>query len=181
MTTNPLVKLGEITSAHGIRGKVKIRSFTASSHDIASYGDLLDEAGRASYRLRFTGEAGGLLIAEIEGIDDRNQAEALRGTGLYVPREQLGDTRPDEYFIHDLIGLTVQLQGGEIFGTVIAAHDFGAGDILEIREEKSGKARMYAFTKAIFPHVSVAERRLVLNPPEVLKVREEDAETGPMS
>jgi 16S rRNA processing protein RimM len=159
-----------------VRGAVRIKSFTAAAEDVASYGPVEDERGQRRFALRLVGEAKGVLIAQIPGIDDRNQAEALRGTRLYLSRDALPPTGEDEYYHADLIGLTAVLADSTVIGTVRAVHDFGAGDTLEI-ERPQGQPVMVPFTRAIVPVVDLDAGRLVVEPPPgLLEPVPEDAE-----
>jgi 16S rRNA processing protein RimM len=163
------VCVGVITGAHGVRGAVRLKSFTAEPEDVARYGPLEDERGERRFALRLIGNAKGgsakgVLIAAIAGIEDRNRAEVLRGLRLYLPRSALPPTGVDEYYHADLIGLEVVLPDGARLGTVRAVHDFGAGDTLEIARA-SGPPVMVPFTRAVVPVVDLDAGRLVVDPP----------------
>jgi 16S rRNA processing protein RimM len=163
------VCVGVITGVHGVRGAVRLKSFTAEPEDIAAYGPLEDERGQRRFALRLVnsargGSAKGVLIAAISGIDDRDRAEALRGLRLYLPRSALPPTEEEEYYHADLIGLKAALADGTPIGTVRAVHDFGAGDTLEI-ERSEGQPAMVPFTRAVVPVVDLDGGRLVIDPP----------------
>ncbi len=158
------VCVGVVTGAHGVRGAVRLKSFTAEPEDVAGYGPLEDERGERRFALRIVGSAKGVLIAAISGIDDRDRAEALRGLRLYLPRSALPPTEEEEYYHADLIGLDAALADGTPIGTVRAVHDFGAGDTLEI-ERASGPPVMVPFTRAVVPVVDLDAGRLVIDPP----------------
>jgi 16S rRNA processing protein RimM len=158
------VCVGVIAGAHGVRGAVRVKSFTAEPKDIARYGPLEDESGERQYKLRLTGSAKGVLIGNLEGIDDRDRAEALRGLRLYVPYSALPPPGDDEYYHADLIGLEAALVDGSALGQVRAVHDFGAGDTLEISRPE-GQPVMVPFTRAVVPVVDIAGGRLVIDPP----------------
>jgi 16S rRNA processing protein RimM len=161
------VCLGVIAGAHGVRGAVRVRSFTARPADIAAYGPLSDETGKRRLALDVMGEARGQLIARIAGIADRDAAEALKGLRLYVARAALPEPGEDEYYHSDLLGLRAETAEGAEFGTVVALHDFGAGDVLEI--ERADRSRiMLPFSRAAVPVVDLAARRLVVAPPAEL-------------
>jgi 16S rRNA processing protein RimM len=162
--TTKLVCLGVITAAHGVQGAVRIRSFTEVPDDIVRYGPLTDETGTRSFDLRLVGTAKGVVIARIAGIDDRNQAGALRGLRLHLPRSALPRTEAEEYYHADLIGLEAVLGDGTPVGRVRAIHDFGAGDTLEVTRP-SAPSVMVPFTRAVVPIVEPAAGRLVLDPP----------------
>ena len=162
--TTKLVCLGVVTAAHGVQGAVRIRSFTEAPEDIVRYGTLTDETGTRSFDLRLVGTAKGVVIARIAGIDDRNQAEALRGLRLHLPRSALPQTEAEEYYHADLIGLEAVLGDGTPVGRVRAIHDFGAGDTLEVTRPGAPPV-MVPFTRAVVPIVEPAVGRLVLDPP----------------
>jgi 16S rRNA processing protein RimM len=158
------VCVGIITGAHGVRGAVRVKSFTADPEGVARYGPLEDEKGERHLSLRLVGSAKGVVIARLSGIADRDHAEALRGLRLYLPRTALPPTADEEYYHADLIGLEAALADGTALGHVRAIHDFGAGDTLEI-ERPDGPPAMVPFTRAIVPIVDLAAGRLVLDPP----------------
>jgi len=157
------VLVGEVAGAHGVRGAVKVRSFTADPAAIADYGPLADDAG-GTWRLRVTGAAKSLLICDVEGVRGRDAAEALAGTRLWVGRDRLPPPEDDEYYHADLLGLAVETADGAPFGRVVALYDFGAGDILEVRTE-AGRLVQVPFTRAAVPVVDVAAGRVVVDPP----------------
>ena len=162
--TTKRVCLGVVTGAHGVQGAVRIKSFTEAPEDIARYGSLTDDTGARSFDLHLVGAAKGVVIARFAGIDDRNQAEALRGLRLYLPRAALPATTAEEYYHADLIGLEAVLGDGTPVGRVRAIHDFGAGDTLELARP-GAPPLMVPFTRAVVPVVEPAAGRLVLDPP----------------
>jgi 16S rRNA processing protein RimM len=130
---SPLILLGHISTAQGIRGEVVIKSYTADPEDIAAYGPLLDETGTRAFVITVVRVTKKGVIARIGGVSDRNAAEALRGAKLYIPRDRLPETEEDEVYHADLIGLEAVTTDGEVVGEIIAVQNFGAGDLLEIR------------------------------------------------
>jgi 16S rRNA processing protein RimM len=158
------VCVGVITGPHGVRGAVRIKAFTEVPEDIARYGPLEDENGRRSFDVSLCGAAKGLLIARLSGIEDRDQAEPLRGRRLYVPRAALPQTEPGEYYHADLIGLEAVLGDGTPIGRVRAIYDFGSGDTLELARPDAPPL-MVPFTRAVVPVVEPEQGRLVLDPP----------------
>jgi 16S rRNA processing protein RimM len=163
-----LILLGVIAGAHGVRGQVRIRSFTAEPQAIAAYGPLQDEAGRRRFELRVTGLTKEGVIARIEGVADREAADALRGVRLYLPRSALPPPGAEEFYHADLIGLAAEGVDGAPLGRVVAVQNFGAGDVLEIAPPGDGAAIFVPFSRAAVPVVDVAGRRIVLDPPEGL-------------
>ncbi|MCC6467958.1 MAG: ribosome maturation factor RimM [Alphaproteobacteria bacterium] len=158
------VCVGVIVGAHGVRGAVRVKSFTADAMDIASYGPLSDEQGRRQFALSAIGQARGAVLARIEGVQDRDAAEALRGVRLYVDRARFPEPGEDEFYHADLIGLAVLTVDGARLGTVGAIVNHGAGDMMEIALEAGGSA-MLPFTKAVVPAVDLAGGKLVVDPP----------------
>lgn len=155
--------LGHISAAHGIKGDVLIKTYTGAPEAIGEYGPLLDETGGRSFvleRVRVTPKG---VVAHVAGVGDRNAAEALKGTRLYVPRERLPPAEEGEFYHADLIGLQAVDQTGTAIGTVIAVENFGAGDLVEIRLAESGRTVLVPFTDARVPEVDLAARRLVID------------------
>ncbi len=159
-----LVCVGEIASAHGVRGQLKLRCFTAHPESILAYGPLLDEQGRELLRARIVGRWKSGVIVEAEGIGDRTAAELLRGRKLYVPRERLPALEEDEFYHVDLIGLEAVGPGGEPLGRVLAVQDFGAGELLEIGAER-GHSFMVRFTRETVPEIDLEHGRITVRPP----------------
>ena len=156
--------LGVVTGPQGVQGAVRIKSFTEAPENVARYGALTDETGVRRFELRLIGTAKGVVIARLLGVGDRNQAEALRGLRLYLPRSALPQTEADEYYHADLIGLEAVLGDGTPVGRIRAVHDFGAGDTLELARPGASPV-MVPFTRAVVPSVELAAGRLVLDPP----------------
>jgi 16S rRNA processing protein RimM len=162
------VCLGQIGAAHGVRGEVRLRSFTSDPAAIAGYGPLETEDGRV-FEIETLRAAKDHFVARLSGIRDRDAARALTNTKLYVPRERLPQTaEPDEFYHADLIGLLVIDRAGNKLGSVIAIHNFGAGDLIEVRAETGGNTEMVPFDTTHVPSVDVAAGRIVVDPPEGL-------------
>jgi len=159
------VLAGVITAAHGIKGEVKLRSFTADPQAIGSYGPLVTMRGESLEIERLKRQKDG-FIAVLKGVRDRNRAEALKGVELFLSRAQLPEPEDDEVYMHDLIGLTALSAAGETFGTVIAVPNFGAGDLLEIRREGVAETVLVPFAEAYVPKIDLAKRELTLDLPE---------------
>ncbi|WP_119461680.1 ribosome maturation factor RimM [Rhodospirillaceae bacterium SYSU D60014] len=164
----PRILVGAIAGAHGVRGQVRIKSFTAEPADVAAYGPVSDESGARRFTLAVIGPAKGGVIARIDGIGDRNAAEALKGMRLYVPRAALPEPEEEAFYHADLIGLAVDLADGSRFGRVVAVQNYGAGDVLEIQPASGGTTIVAPFTRAVVPLVDIAGRRILLDPPSGL-------------
>jgi 16S rRNA processing protein RimM len=167
------VCLGVIVGAKGLRGQVRVKSFTDEPADVAAYGALHDEAGERRFRLTVTGRAKGVVVARIEGIGDRDQAEALRGVQLFVDRAALPEVEAPDVFYHaDLVGLGAEDLEGRSLGRVRAVHNFGAGDVIEI-ETEGGATMTFAFTRKTVPEVDLEAGRLVVDPPPEIATPDE--------
>lgn len=168
-----LVLLGEIGAAQGLKGEVRVRSYTEEPADIAAYGPLRNEAGTKTIeieRVRVTPKA---VIARIKGVTTREAAEALNRTKLYVARDALPEAADDEWYVGDLVGLkAVSAEGGPL-GTVAAIHNFGAGDIIEVERTEGGPSLLVAFTDDTVPEIDIAAGRLVLVPPEEIEASDD--------
>src|SRR5918999_5656085 len=125
------ILLGHVAGAHGVRGEVLINSYTAAPEDIATYGRITDETGTRALAIMAVRVTAKGVVARIDGVKDRTAAEALKGMGLYVERDQLPETGPSEYYHADLIGLPAVAPDGTTIGQVVALHNYGAGDLLE--------------------------------------------------
>ena len=158
------VCVGVVTGAHGVRGAVRVKSFTAEPEAVAAYGPLEDERGERHFDLRIVGSAKGVLIGWLSGVEDRDRAEALRGLRLYLSRAALPPPGDEDYYHADLIGLDAVLVDGGPVGRVRAVHDFGAGDTLEIARPQ-GQPVMVPFTRAVVPIIDLMAGRLVIDPP----------------
>ena len=158
--------VAQIGGAHGTRGEVRLKSFTADPMAVMDYGALETEDGTATFEIESLRPAKSHWVAQLRGVRDRNAAERLANVKLFVPRDRLPAAETDEFYHADLIGLAVVTTDGRALGTVVAIHDFGAGDILELRQEGKRDTVMLPFTTATVPVVDVAGRRIVIDPPE---------------
>jgi len=157
-----LVCLGQIGAAHGLRGEVRLRSFTSDPAAITGYGPLETEDGRV-FEIERLRPAKDHFVASFSGIRDRTAAEKLANLKLYVPRERLpAPTGTDEFYHADLIGLAVVDPAGRTFGTVIAIHNFGAGDLIEVRPDAGNQTELVPFDAINVPTVDVAAGRIVV-------------------
>jgi len=156
--------LGQIGAAHGTTGEVRLRSFTSEPQAIAGYGPLETEDGRV-LTIESMRPAKDHFVARISGIADRNAAERLTNARLYVPRDRLPPTDgADEFYHADLVGLSVVDAAGENFGTVIAVHNFGAGDLIEVQLNGVSQTELVPFDATHVPAVDIAARKIVVLP-----------------
>ncbi len=159
------ILVGRLAGAYGVRGEVRLKSFCADPAAIAGYVPLVTEAGRSFASVTITGRSSGALIARLPGVATPEEADALKGAGLFADRARLPPTGEDEFYHADLIGLAVQDSGGAPLGTVRAVLNHGAGDILEVHRP-GAPALLLPFTKAAVPRVDLAAGRIVADPPE---------------
>lgn len=158
--------IGAIAGAFGIAGEVRLKSFCSQPEDIAAYGPLFTEDGARQFRITLTRPVAGGFGARIAGITTREQADALRGTSLFIDRAKLPSLPDDEFYHADLIGLDAIDTGGEALGKVVAVHNHGAGDIIEISSNRHKSALLLPFTKEIVPNVDIGAGRLIVDLPE---------------
>ena len=169
--------IGVITSAHGVRGEVRVKSFTADPDNLPSYGPFTDASGVDVYNINVTGHSRGLLLGRVNDVRDRNSAEALVGTELYINRDILPPAEDDEFYYADLVGLNVLLESGEVYGRVRSVQEYGAGDVLEIMG-LNGQTSLLPFTREIFPVVEMNAGCLVMVPPGIVEARENGQRDG---
>jgi 16S rRNA processing protein RimM len=162
----PRICVGAFAGAHGVRGQVRITAFTADPDDLTAYGPVGDETGGRRYEIEVVGRSRGQIIARVAGVGDRDAAEALKGTRLYVDRATLPATEADEFYHADLIGLAVLDRDGAAIGTIRGVFDFGAGDVLEVAPA-AGPTLMVRFTREAVPEVDLEGGKVVVDlPPE---------------
>ncbi|WP_316180297.1 ribosome maturation factor RimM [Bradyrhizobium sp. SZCCHNRI1009] len=159
-----LICVARIGAAHGVRGEVRLWTFTEDPLAVLHYGPLTTKDGSRSLEVAKAREAKDRLVASFKGVTDRNAAERLNGLELYVPRDRLPETDDDEYYHADLIGLAAETTAGAPLGCVLAIHNFGAGDIIEIAPP-SGSTLMLPFTNAVVPTVDLAGGRVIIELP----------------
>lgn len=160
--------VARIGAAHGIRGEVKLWSFTQDPAAVASYGPLETEDGKRQFEIETMRAAKDHFVARIAGVADRDAAEKLRNLELYIPRARLPAIEEDDTFYHaDLVGLTAVTPEGDTIGTVSAVLNFGAGDLIEIKSSAGGEPMLLPFTDAIVPEIDIAARKIVVVLPSV--------------
>ena len=175
--TNTMVVMAQIGRAHGLKGEVHAQSFTADPLAFTDYGDLVDVKGHV-YKIAAMRPQGTGLVLRLAGITTREAAEALNGVELMLPRDALPATEDDDDFYYaDLIGLNAVEKDGGILGKILAVHNFGAGDMLEMRLV-NGKSVFVPFTKAAVPHVSVKTGTVTLDPEAAGLLADEAPEPG---
>ncbi|MCP5073259.1 MAG: 16S rRNA processing protein RimM [Rhodobacteraceae bacterium] len=166
MNDPKLICVGAIMGAFGVKGEVRLKSFCADPADVGSYGTLSSEDGSQTYDLTITRPVKAGYAARIKGVRYKDQADALKGTRLYVARDALPSLPDDEFYHSDLIGLQVVDTGGEKIGRIKAVHDHGAGDMLEVAGPGLKGGIMLPFTQEVVPTVDLSERRIIADVPD---------------
>jgi len=174
-TSGSMILMGRIGAAHGVRGEVRIQSFTEDPMALVDYGPLATNRPGLTVTILSARTTTNVLVARLDGVNDRNAAEKLNGVELFVDRSLLPDPADDDDFYHaDLIGLAARLADGSEIGKVTAVPNYGAGDLLEIRDPRGGDTYLYPFTKAVVPEVRIAEGYLIIDPPVEAEPGEEE-------
>lgn len=166
--------VARIGAAHGVRGEVKLWSFTQDPAAVATYGPLETQDGKLRFEIEALHPAKDHFVARIAGIGDRDAAEKLRNLELYISRARLPDIEETDTFYHaDLIGLDVLTSDGRQVGTVRAVHNFGAGDIIEITPIGSGEPLMLPFNEMTVPKIDLGAKQIVIVVPPEMEARDE--------
>ena len=166
--------VARIGAAHGVRGEVKLWSFTEDPAAVAGYGPLETQDGSRRFEIEALRPAKDHFVARIAGIGDRDAAERLRNLELFIPRTRLPQIGEADTFYHaDLVGLDVVTAEGAQVGTVRAVHNFGAGDIIEIMPAGSGEPMMLPFNEVTVPKVDIAAKQIVVVRPVEIETRDE--------
>ncbi|WP_409561553.1 ribosome maturation factor RimM [Hyphomicrobium sp. MC8b] len=176
-STDRRILVGEITGAHGIRGDVLVRSYTETPDAIAAYGPLTDASGKKSYSLRVVRVTSKGIVARVAGVEDRNGAEPLRGTKLYIERSKLPETGETEFYHADLIGLRAVAADGSALGKIVSVQNFGAGDLLELKPLE-GETEFIPFEDRWVPSVDLDAGMLIINRPAVTVDDDSDEDDG---
>jgi 16S rRNA processing protein RimM len=169
------IRVARIGAAHGIRGEVKLWSFTEDPLAVTNYGPLETADGARRFEIEAARPAKDHLVARLKGVGDRNAAETLRNTDLFVPRDRLPPIAEADTFYHaDLVGLAAVGEDGAAFGTVSAIHNFGAGDLIEIAPTAGGEPLLLPFNETTVPTIDLKAGRIVVVPPAEIEAKEED-------
>lgn len=171
---SPRILIAEITTAHGIRGEVVVRAYTDNPDGLTAYGPLMDAAGRRSVTLTTLRVTNKGVVARVAGVNDRNAAEALRGTKLYVDRAKLPSTGEAEFYHADLIGLRAVAEDGQALGEIVSVQNFGAGDLLELKPLE-GETEFIPFENRWVPTVDLDAGQLVIVRPTAADEDEDEA------
>lgn len=162
------VCVAAITGSYGVRGEARVKSFCAEPSALGDYGPLSDDKGTRAFKITITRPVKGGFAVRLSGVKTKEDADALKGTRLYAPRDALPALPDDEFYHADLIGLSVVDTGGADLGRVHAVMNHGAGDLLEVRQTGKSGTVLVPFTQAIVPTVDLAAGRMIVDPPEGL-------------
>lgn len=166
MTDNKTILIGEITTVHGIKGYVKVRPYV-EDETLLTHASVVDGKGK-TFALTLKNAIKGVWIAEVKGITDRNEAEKLRGTKLYLDRDLLPETDDGEYYIEDLKDMRVINESGKDIGTVLSVENFGASDLLDIKPSIGGESFYLPFTDDTVLSIDEESRVITITIPEGL-------------
>jgi 16S rRNA processing protein RimM len=166
------ILLGVIIGAQGLKGEVKVKTFTHNPEHLGAYGALHAKDGRTFHVRAARISKGDIAVASLEGVADRGAAEALKGTELFVDRDALPPPDEEEYYHADLIGLAAYDSEDRLLGTVAGMHNFGAGDVIEIARS-DGSDILLPFTREIVPVVDIKEKRIVVVAPQEIDEKED--------
>ncbi len=176
------ILVGRVAGAFGVRGEVRITAYTEDPLALLRYRVLTREDGSSVLTLQTARAVKGAVIGRAAEVVSKEAADALRGVRLYVPREALAPPEDeDEFYLADLIGLPAATPDGEPLGRIKAVHNFGAGDVLELDPGAGRPTRLIPFTRDAVPEVKLAERRIVVVPPQEVGEREPDVEQSPQA
>lgn len=161
-----LICVGAVTGSFGVRGEVRVKSFCAIPGEIENYSPLSNEDGSQSYTLTLTRAVKGGFSGHLGGVDNKEQADAVKGLRLFAPRDRLPSLPSDEYYYTDLVGLEVFDTGGALLGQVKSVQNHGASDLLELTGEGLKGTVFLPFTLAAVPTVDLEQGRIIADPPE---------------
>ncbi|MDD4615557.1 MAG: ribosome maturation factor RimM [Alphaproteobacteria bacterium] len=165
MSTGPKICVGQFAGAHGVRGLVKLRSFTAEQEAIFDYAPLIGEDGKRTFKIAPKSAVKDMFIVSVEGIENKEAADQLRGDKIFIPHSLLPKTRKNEFYEADLIGLKAIDAEGKNYGSVLGVFDFGGGTFLEIGQTKKDSF-MLPFKDAFVPTIDVKAGKMVIVVPE---------------
>lgn len=167
-TVDQLIEVGYIASAHGIKGEVKIRSFTNPAVNIFNYSKLYDQINNQYYIINNLGISNKYFISSIQGITNRQAASLLVGTKLLIKADQLVNTKADEFFYYQLIDLIVLNKEMQQIAKVIKVDNFGAGDLLLLQMLDSNQTQYLSFDKKTVLEINVDKKYLIIELPEFI-------------
>ncbi len=163
-----MIIMGALAGAFGVKGEVRLKSFTSDPKAIADYSPLFTEDGSRSFQVRLTGQLKNAFSAKLSGVHTKKQADGLRGLQLFVPRSKFPKLPDDEFYYADLVGLGVFSSGGAELGQIKAVQNHGATDLLEIFTGETNQSVLLPFTQINVPTVDISSGKIIIDPPEGL-------------
>jgi len=158
------VLVGVFGAAHGVRGEIRLKSYTQDPMSIADYRALRDDSGRTHELTAARSVKDDILVVRVKGVADRDAAQKLTNVSLYIDRDQLPPPDEEEFYCRDLIGLRAETADGLVLGNIVAVPNYGAGDILEVAPSV-GETLLFPFTRKIVPQVDFAGGKVIIEPP----------------
>ena len=159
------ILVGRFGAPHGIRGEIRLQSFTGDPKAVAGYGPLAAADGRTFTLTSVRPVKDNMLVARVSGVADRTAAEALTGLELFVDRAALPPPDEDEFYVADLVGMQAFDGAGVLIGTIVDVPNYGGGDLVEVRPTGGGETLLFPFTRAVVPDIDAAGRRVTIVPP----------------
>jgi 16S rRNA processing protein RimM len=168
------ILVGRFGAAHGVRGEVRLQSFTQDPKAIGSYGPLAGSDGRVFTLKSVRLVKDNMLVVRVDGVNDRSGAEALTHIDLSLDRSALPPPDEEEFYVADLVGLDAVDEGGDKIGIVIGVPNYGGGDLVEVRPPSGGESLLFPFTKEIVPTIDLPGRRVTIVPPDEVEGEDEE-------
>ncbi len=163
-----MIIIGALAGAFGVKGEVRLKSFTSDPEAIEKYSPLFTEDGSRVFEVRLTGQLKNMLSAKLSGVHTKEQADSLRGLQLFVPRSKFPQLTDDEFYYADLVGLHVVNAAGAELGQIKAVQNHGATDLLEILTEGEDQSVLLPFTRINVPTVDIGAGKIIIDPPDGL-------------
>ncbi len=163
------IVVGRFGAPHGVRGEIRLQSFTQKPLAIARYGALAATDGRAFTLKSVRLLKDNMLVARVDGVSTREAAQALTHLELTLDRAALPPPEEDEFYIADLVGLDAVDTGGGRLGVIVGVPNYGGGDLVEVRPAAGGESLLFPFTRAVVPEIDLAGRRVTIVPPDEIE------------
>ena len=164
-----LIEVGQLTAPHGIRGRLRFHPVVENVAALSGVVSFFDKSGK-KVKMRLVKLSCRPILAEIEGITNRTQAETFRGTHIFVEKKVFPELKAGSFYFFELTGMAVKTLDGTDFGKVVSVANFGASDVLEI-EKTDGTHKDYAFVESVFPKADKASGVLYIQEPQEVEGR----------
>ena len=174
--TSRLVAVGIFGAPHGVRGEIRVKSYTADPSALGAYGELTDASGARRFKIVARRPLkDDMVVVRLDGVGDRDAAAKLTGVELFARRENMPAPEEDEFYHADLVGLRAETPEGEDIGHVVGLANYGGGDILEIAPARGGETLLLPFSKAVAPTIDIAKGKIIIVAPREVEGEAEDA------